>query len=171
MNDHIRIGPSPIHCQGVFAKTILRRGARIIEYLGEKITKAESSRRCEQQNWRIFSLDGEFDLDGDFEWNPARLINHSCAPNCEAECEEGRIWITALRDIQPGEEITFNYSYDWESYKEHPCHCGAPGCVGFIVAEEFFAQLRRQKTFESPPPDDGRSTAPAIRHTNPAAAG
>ncbi len=171
MNDRLRIGPSTIHGRGLFAQAALRRDARVIEYLGEKITKAESARRCEAQNWCIFSLDDEFDLDGNFEWNPARCVNHSCAPNCEAECENGRIWITALRDIRPGEEITFNYGYDWEDYQEHPCRCGATECLGFMVAEEFFGRLRRRKIFESPPPDAGQSTAPAIRRTNPAAGG
>jgi SET domain-containing protein len=171
MNNHLRIGPSPIHGQGLFANTTLRRGRRIIEYLGEKITKAESARRCEQQNWCIFSLDEEFDLDGNFEWNPARYVNHSCAPNGEADGGDGRIWITALRDIQPGEEITFNYGYDWEAYREHPCHCGAAECLGFIVAEEFFDQLRRRRIFESPPPGPAQSTAPAIRRTSPGAGG
>ena len=171
MIDHIRIGPSPIHGEGVFAQTALRPGTRVIEYVGEKITTEESARRCERQNWCIFSLDDEFDLDGDFEWNPARRVNHSCAPNCEAECVEGRIWITALRDIEPGEEITYNYGYDWEEYQEHPCHCGAADCLGFIVAEEFFGQLRRRRTYVSPPQDAGQSTAPATRHTNPGAGG
>ena len=171
MNDRLRIGPSTIHGEGVFAKTQICAGERVIEYLGEKITKEESARRCERENWCIFSLDTEFDLDGDFEWNPARRVNHSCVPNCEAECADGRIWITAIRDIDPGEEITFNYGYDLEAWEEHPCRCGAEGCAGFMVAEEFFGQLRRRKTFESPPPDDGQSTAPAIRHTSPAAGG
>jgi uncharacterized protein len=171
MNSRLRIGPSEIHGQGVFAKASLCAGERVIEYLGEKIAKTESARRCEGQNWCIFSLDPEFDLDGNFAWNPARRVNHSCAPNCEAGFEDGRIWITALRDIQPGEEITFNYGYDIEAYREHPCRCGAEECVGFIVAEEFFGQLRRQKTFESPRPDAWQSTAPAIRHTNPGAGG
>jgi hypothetical protein len=67
MSDRFRIGLSPIHGEGVFAIINLRQGARVIEYLGEKITKAESARRCERQNWCIFSLDDEFDLDGDFE--------------------------------------------------------------------------------------------------------
>ena len=171
MNDCIRIGPSPIHGRGVFAQTALRRGRRVLEYVGEKISKAESARRCQRQNWCIFTLDEEFDLDGDFEWNPARCVNHSCAPNCEAEYVGGRIWITALRDIQPGEELTFNYGYELEAYQEHPCRCGAAECLGFIVAAEFFGQLRRRKTYESPRPDAARSTAPAIHRTNPAAGG
>jgi SET domain-containing protein len=171
MNDCIRVGPSRIHGQGVFAQAAFLPGARVLEYLGEKISKAESARRCESQNWYIFGLDEEFDLDGNFDWNPARYVNHSCAPNCEAVFDAGRVWITATRDITPGEEITFNYGYDLEDYKEHPCHCGAPECLGFIVAEEFFEQLRRQKTFVSPPPDGGKSIAPATPHTNRAAGG
>jgi SET domain-containing protein len=142
MIDNIRIAPSPIHGQGGFATRFMAKGARVIEYLGERINKAESLRRCEAENWFIFGLDEEFDLDGNVEWNPARFLNHSCAPNCEAVCQEGRIWIVALRDLQPGEEITFNYGYDLADYEEHPCRCGAPECAGFIVAEDFFEQIR-----------------------------
>jgi len=81
-------------------------------------------------------------LDGNVEWNPARFLNHGCAPNSEAICEDGRVWIVALRDIRASEEITFNYGYDLDDYTEHPCRCGAPECVGYIVAEDFFAQVR-----------------------------
>jgi hypothetical protein len=151
MNERILIGPSSIQGRGLFARTALPKGTRVLEYTGEKISKEESAWRCQQQNWYIFSIDDQFDLDGNFEWNTARLVNHSCNPNCEASLEEGRIWINALRDIEPGEELTFDYGYDLEDYREHPCHCGAAECAGFIVAQEFLAQLRRQKTFESPP--------------------
>jgi hypothetical protein len=144
MMDSVRIGPSPIHGQGGFAARLISKGERIIEYVGERITKAESIRRCEAQNWFIFCLDDQFDLDGNVEWNPARFLNHSCAPNCEAVCEDERVWIVALREIQPGEEITFNYGYDLDGYEEHPCQCGATGCVGFIVAEELIAVLMAQ---------------------------
>ena len=72
----------------------------------------------------------------------ARLLNHSCSPNCEAEFSEGQIWILSKRRIQPGEEITFNYGYDLAEYRDHPCLCGAPECVGYIVGEEFLAQVR-----------------------------
>ena len=120
-------------------------GTRLIEYVGEKITKAEASRRCEQDNEYIFTLDDEFDLDGNLSWNPARFINHSCAPNCETDIDDqGRIWVEALRDIKAGEELTLNYGYDLEDYREHPCRCGAPECVGYIVAEEFFDHVRKQ---------------------------
>jgi hypothetical protein len=142
MLDNVRIDKSPIHGQGGFATRFMPKGAHIIEYAGERITKAESLRRCEAQNWFIFGLDEEFDLDGNFEWNPARFLNHSCSPNSEALCEKGRVWIAALRDIRLGEEITFNYGYDLDDYAEHPCQCGAPECVGYIVAEELFIQIR-----------------------------
>lgn len=136
---------SAIHGMGGFARRPLRAGERVIEYLGEKISKAESLRRCEMNNQYIFSLDVETDLDGNFPRNPARWLNHSCAPNCEAVLEAGRIWIVALREIQPGEEITFNYNYDLEDYRDHPCRCGAENCVGHIVAEEFFDYFRAKK--------------------------
>jgi len=135
---------SRIHGTGGFARRDIPAGTRLIEYVGEKITKAESLRRCEANNEYIFTLDDECDLDGNVTWNPARFINHSCAPNCEAEWDENRIWIAALRDIPAGEELSFNYGYDLEDYREHPCRCGAPECVGYIVAEEFFEHVRRQ---------------------------
>ncbi len=134
---------SAIHGTGGFARTDIATGTHVIEYVGEKITKAESLARCEQNNEYIFALSDEQDLDGNVPWNPARFLNHSCAPNCEALLEEERIWIVALRDIRAGEELTFNYGYDLTDYKEHPCRCGAPNCVGFIVAEEFFSIIRR----------------------------
>ena len=134
---------SSIHGVGGFARVDIPAGTRVVEYVGEAISKSESLRRCELNNRFIFDLDADRDLDGNVEWNPARWINHSCAPNCEAVLEGGRIWIIGLRDIGVGEEITFNYGYDLEDYREHPCRCGADGCVGFIVAEELFHKVRR----------------------------
>ena len=139
--------PSAIHGIGGFAKADITSGTRVIEYVGEKITKAESLRRCESANEYIFSLDDESDLDGNVPWNPARFLNHSCDPNCEAVPEGGRIWIVARHDIRAGEEITFNYGYDLEDYREHPCCCGAADCAGYIVAEEFFGHVTRQHEF------------------------
>lgn len=114
----------------------------MIEYVGERITKAESLKRCEANNEYIFSLTKSEDLDGKVDWNPARFINHSCEPNCEALMDGERVWIHALRGIRAGEEVTFNYGYDLTDYKEHPCRCGTEGCIGFIVAEEFFDHVR-----------------------------
>lgn len=140
----VTFGKSPIDRLGGFARKDIPAGTRVIEYVGEKISKAESLVRCEANNEYIFTLDDEWDLDGNVEWNPARLINHSCAPNCEAEIDDdNRIWIVAVRDIKAGEEVTFNYNYDLEDYREHKCRCGAPECVGYIVAEEYFEHVRK----------------------------
>jgi uncharacterized protein len=135
---------SAIHGIGGFARNDVAAGTRVIEYVGEKITKQESLARCERSNEYIFAIDDAHDLDGNVDWNPARFLNHSCDPNCEARFIEGRIWLVAIRDIRAGEEFTFNYSYDLADYREHPCRCGAASCVGYIVAEEFFEHARRQ---------------------------
>ena len=138
----IEFRASPIHGTGCFALADISMGSRIIEYVGNKIDKQESVRQCQLNNPFVFFLDPDHDLNGQVEWNPARFLNHSCSPNCEAELIEGRIWIVARRDIRAGEEITFNYGYDLECFREYPCHCGSPDCVGFILAEEFHASLR-----------------------------
>jgi uncharacterized protein len=137
---------STIHGLGGFAKTHLAMGDRIIDYVGEKIVKYESARRCEANNVYIFSINSEQDIDGSVEWNPARFLNHSCSPNCEAEFDVDQIWVIANRDINAGEELTFNYGFNLEDYRDYPCHCSAPNCVGYIVAEEFFEHVRRRAT-------------------------
>lgn len=139
----IQFRRSRIHGTGGFARCTIAAGTRVIEYVGERITKAESHRRCEANNYYIFTIDDQFDLDGSVDWNPARFLNHACEPNCETEWDEERIWIVASHDIALGEELTFNYGYDLEDYHEHPCRCGAQSCVGYIVAEEFFDTVRR----------------------------
>ncbi len=136
---------SSIHGTGGFAKVSIPRGTRIIEYVGERITKAESLLRCEADNEYIFTLTDETDLDGNVDWNLARYINHSCSPNCEAEMDDEKIWIVANRDIAVGDEITFNYGFDLVDYRNYPCHCGARECVGYIVDSEFFDHVRKQK--------------------------
>lgn len=142
-NEFLEIRQSAIHGTGGYARRDIAAGTRIIEYVGERISKEESNRRCEAENEYIFTIDEQWDLDGKVPWNPARFINHSCEPNCEAEWDEARIFINAIRDIKQGEELTFNYNYDLEDYKEHPCRCGTSACVGYIVAEEYFEQVRK----------------------------
>ncbi len=140
----VEIRTSSIHGTGAFARKAISAGERVIEYVGEKISKEEASQRCEADNRFIFYLDEQHDIDGCVAWNPARFLNHSCAPNCEAVNEEDSIWIVAVRDIQVGDELTFNYGYDLDAYRDYPCRCGAADCIGFIVAEEFFPTVRRQ---------------------------
>lgn len=142
--DLVAIRPSPIHGLGGFARINIPTGTRVLEYIGEKISKQESLRRCQANNEFIFSLDERFDLDGNIAENPARFLNHSCTPNCDADLEDDRIWIVAKRDIRAGEELTFNYRFDLIDYRDQPCRCGSSDCVGFIVAEEFFEHVRKQ---------------------------
>ncbi|MFO1499722.1 MAG: SET domain-containing protein-lysine N-methyltransferase [Verrucomicrobiota bacterium] len=153
----LEIRASLIHGEGAFASEPIPAGARVIQYVGRKITKKESRRECQRNNPFVFYLNEEFDLDGNTASNPARLLNHSCAPNCDAELHGGEIWIIARRNIQVGEEVTFNYGFDLDNYREYPCYCGAKECAGYIVAESFQAQVRRETL---PPSDPDRSRSP-----------
>lgn len=143
-NELYEVKPSGIHGMGIFARVDVPAETRILEYVGERISKKESLRRRKANNFFVFTVTNKFDIDGAVDWNPARFINHSCAPNCEARMEEERIWIYAVRELRAGEELTFNYGYDLQDYEEHPCRCGAPECLGFMVAQEHFRHVRRK---------------------------
>ena len=148
-----KISKSEIHNKGLFATQRIPKGKAIIPYIGEKITKEESNRRgIEWENKArtsgeglvyIFELDEEWDIDGHVPENYARLINHSCEPNCQASVENGELWIYSLRRIEAEEELTFDYGYDIEHFIYHPCRCGVPSCPGFIVREDQRDQLRK----------------------------
>ena len=149
----VRAARSAIHGRGVYARTTIPSGTRVIEYTGERITKAEALRREKQRLERqrrggdgcvyIFELNKRHDLDGRSQRNVARLINHSCEPNCRAETIRGRIWIIARRKIAAGEELTFDYGYTFKEWPLHPCRCGTRTCVGFIVNKAQRWRVRR----------------------------
>jgi uncharacterized protein len=153
---------SKIHGCGVYATSFIARETRIIEYVGELIDKKESERRGLSQHAKslrtgdaavyIFTLSRNYDIDGNVPWNIARLINHSCAPNCEAWIEGRRIYIHALHDINAGEELTFDYGFDVDCYEDHPCRCGKPECIGYIVGREQWPQLREKLRERDPRP-------------------
>jgi SET domain-containing protein len=145
---------SSIHNRGIFARCDIPNDTPIIEYVGEKITKAESKRRGDALIDKskktgcaavyVFTLNQRHDIDGAKGRNPARYINHSCAPNCEAFIIRGRIWIYSLREIKAGEELTYNYGFDADTWDEHPCRCGFDRCVGFIVEEKQWPKLLKK---------------------------
>ena len=150
----VRAGDSAIHGGGVYARVALPRGTRVIEYTGERITKAQSRRR---EHWRaarqdrgvvtcvyIFVVSRRHDIDARRSRSVARLINHSCAPNCASNVIAGHIWIIAQRDIAAGEELSFDYGYPYSEWRLHPCRCGAPRCPGFMVETAQRWRLRRQ---------------------------
>ncbi|MDR0901195.1 MAG: SET domain-containing protein-lysine N-methyltransferase [Opitutaceae bacterium] len=162
-NYWIQQAGSAIHGRGVRARRAIPAGARITEYTGERITKAEALRRDEARLARlrrggdgsvyVFELNKRHDLDGRLSRNIARFINHSCAPNCETAVVRGRVWISALRDIAEGEELTYDYGFPYSEWRGHPCRCGAPGCVGFIVnkAQRWLVRKALRKEKQPPP--------------------
>lgn len=143
-NDHplVHFKKSPIHGWGGFARTEIKKGKRIIEYIGKKITKEQSEKELEDQNAYVFTVTDDFDLDGSVKWNPARYLNHSCNPNCESDIKKKRVWIYATKKIKKGQELTYNYGHDLDDYHERPCACGSKKCVGYMVAEEHFDELK-----------------------------
>lgn len=145
---------SGIHGRGVYASTFIPKETRIIEYVGELIDKEESEKRGVRQHEKsvesgdaavyIFTLSKNYDIDGNVPWNTARLINHSCNPNCEAWIIGRKIYIYSLRDIQQGEELGFDYGFDIDCFEDHLCRCGAEECVGYIVSRSQWPELRQR---------------------------
>jgi SET domain-containing protein len=137
------IRPSRIHAAGVFTTVPLRKGARIVEYTGPRISPEEADRRYDgAPRTYLYGLeDGKTVIDGD---GMGAFLNHSCEPNCEVDEIDGRVWIFAIRDIGAGEELVWDYNlYDDED--PAPCHCGSPKCRGTMYSHEWMATLRRRE--------------------------
>lgn len=155
-SSYISVRKSRIHSTGIFARKNIPDGARIIEYVGRKVTKAVSDRLADiplNKNKKdrtygavyIFVLNKRHDINGNVVYNTARFINHSCDPNCETEIIRGHIWVVAIRDIKKGEELAYNYNYDIEDYEDHKCRCGSKRCVGYIMDEDCWPRLKRKE--------------------------
>jgi hypothetical protein len=148
---------SRIHGKGVFATRRIPKGTRLIEYKGERISWEEADRRYDDSiqphHTFLFAVDDDVVIDAGVRGNDARWINHSCDPNCEAVDEDGRIFIETIRDIAPGEELTYDYSYILDEphtaavKARYPCRCGSPRCRGTILGNKrrFRAQLAREE--------------------------
>lgn len=145
VNEYFELRRSAIQGQGGFAIRPIRRGTRIIEYTGQRITQADADKRYDDEamgrhHTFLFSVDKNTVIDAAVDGNEARFINHSCAPNCEAIDERKRIYIEAIRDIAAGEELTYDYAYerdgteDEENERLYVCKCGAATCRGTILA-------------------------------------
>jgi SET domain-containing protein len=135
------VGKSRIAGQGLFTAQSIKQGTRILPYIGEKITKDESTRRLVQGNAYIFTFNDRWDIDGKGLKNKARYINHSCDPNCDVHKTQRTLWIVALRDIQEGEELSYNYGYEPDDEAAHVCTCGAETCCGFILAPQYWTRI------------------------------
>ena len=135
-----KIKKSNIDKKGLYASKDIECGARIINYKGKLITNTEVEQNPKFDNDKdiyLFDINKRYSLDGDFSWNTARLINHSCNPNCEVDGKGYKIWITAIKDIKKNEELTYDYGFSYdEDYKQFPCKCRAKNCCGYIVRSE-----------------------------------
>jgi hypothetical protein len=130
------IRSSAIHAAGCYTTTAIRKGAHLAEYDGHRIGKHKADKTYEDcPVTYLFGLGkGEVVIDGHCM---AMFINHSCDANSETEEKKGRVWITALRNIKPGEEITYDYClYDGDDSDEAICNCGAKNCRGTMYAPE-----------------------------------
>ena len=125
--------------QGLYAIKDIKEGTRIIDYVGKIITKKKTEESEKFDNSKpiyLFNLNTRYDLDGDVSWNTARLINHSCLNNCDFKGKGLKLWVTTIRDIKKGEELTCDYGFSYDlDYKQFPCKCGSKNCVGYIVRE------------------------------------
>lgn len=142
---------SPIHGNGVFATELIKKGERVVRYKGVLRTHDEVDEMYgeEDENGHtfLFTLNDDYVIDANEEGNIARWINHSCDPNCESMIEENangkshkdKVFIEAMRDIKPGEELTYNYGivldepYTKELKKLWGCKCGCEDCTGTML--------------------------------------
>jgi hypothetical protein len=134
---------SKIQGRGAFAIKPIRKGQRVDEYWGQRITHEEADRRYDDNQGRhhtfLFVLDDYTVLDARYGGNDARFINHSCDPNCETVIENGHIYIKAIKAIQPETELAYDYRFEWqdeyepEDIRYYACRCGTKKCRGTIL--------------------------------------
>jgi len=139
-----RIRNSKIQGRGAFAVRRIRKGQRIVEYIGERIHPSEETNRYDDESMSrhhtfLFAVDENVTIDAGRIGNDAKYINHSCDPNCEAVNDDGRIFIFAVKNIQPGCELAYDYAYEPDGritkkmLEIYPCYCGTKKCRGTIL--------------------------------------
>lgn len=134
---------SSLHGAGVYTTAPLRKGTRVLEYTGPRLkSKDTEGLYADNEVTYLFTMDDpEVVIDG---FGMAAFVNHSCDPNCESDQIDDRIWIIALRDIEAGEELTYDYClWDGEPGDEAPCYCGAKNCRGTMYSKEEIARQKR----------------------------
>ena len=143
-----KIKKSNIDKRGLCASKDIKEGTKIINYIGKIISKKETEENTKFDNEKdiyLFNLNSRYDLDGDFKFNTARLINHSCDPNCEVEGVGLKLWISAIKNIKKGEELTYDYGFSYDKdYKQFPCKCGKQNCAGYIVRSGSRWRIKRK---------------------------
>jgi SET domain-containing protein len=130
----LEVKKSAIQGRGCFSNALFKRGRKIAEYTGERISNAEANRRAQRRILRICAINNRWSLDGSKGGNGTHYINHSCEPNSYMKILYGHILFLALRDIQPGEEITIDYESTLHPNSKK-CTCGSPLCRTTINKE------------------------------------
>ena len=154
-NPYVVVRNSKIHGRGVYAARRIRKGTRIIEYVGDRISHDEADARYDARpddgHTFLFVVDDELCIDAGIGGNAARFINHKCDANCETIIEDRRVFIEALRTIQPGEELGYDYQLTWESTDDpeelqlYRCLCGAAECRGTMLDRVPLDEKRRRE--------------------------
>ena len=138
---------SGVHGKGVFALQDIAKGEALIEYVGEIITWKEALRRHphnpkDPNHTFYFHIDDKYVIDALYGGNASRWINHACDPNCDADEEEGRVYIKAIRKNKEGEELSYDYGliidekYTPKLKAQYPSWCGAKNCRGTLLASK-----------------------------------
>jgi hypothetical protein len=170
---------SGIQGSGAFAIRHIPKGTRLIEYSGERISHEEADRRPDFKDDTgathvvLFTVDKRTVIDARVGGNEAQLFNHSCDGNCEAVIEKKRVYLETTRDVEPGEELTYDYEMEYsgediaEARELYPCRCGKPNCRGTLldIPKKVLARIRREeaaaKAREAAPVRTRRKVKPA----------
>jgi hypothetical protein len=176
----IEVRHSPVHGFGVFALRRIRKGTTIMEYLGDRVSHEEADSRYEHKEANdnhtfLFTVDSRTVIDGGVGGNDARYINHGCDPNCESASQNKRIYVEAVRTIQPGEELAYDYQIQRDP--EDPpnvdeifaCRCGAAKCRGsMLVARKKPRVKKSAKAGKQPAKKSAKKTKKKAKKKNSA---
>ena len=150
------IRTSDIAGKGAFALERIRKNTRLIEYTGERVSHAVADARYDEEERKgnthtvLFAVDDKTVIDANVDGNDARFFNHSCDPNCTSEIVRKRVYLRTLREIQPGEELTYDYEIpnegetEADAKRKWPCHCEAPNCRGTLLLPPKKPRVKRK---------------------------
>ncbi len=177
----VEVRHSQVHGYGVFALRRIRKGTTVMEYVGERVSHAEADARYEHKDARdnhtfLFTVDSRTVIDGGVDGNDARYINHGCDPNCESTTRDRRVFIEAIRTIEPGEELCYDYQIQRDD--DDPadvdeifaCRCGATGCRGSMLEPRKPVRAKKKRVIRAAGSRSRVATGASKRRAAPAKA-